>query len=110
MANINVLIDKVQSFTGGIDFRAGARAHVEATCDTEADAEHLAQSVKGLVGMGRLSTPTEQRDMLRVYDAVKVGFKGKQANIDVDLPQDLIDQLIKLGQSFGIRESIPRLR
>lgn len=97
MANLNVLIDKVQSFTGGVDFRAGARAHVDATCDTDADAEHLAQSIKGLIGMGRLSTPTEQHDMLRVYDAVKVGFRAKQVNVDVDLPQDLLDQLAKVS-------------
>jgi hypothetical protein len=103
MANLNMLIERVQSFTGGMDFRTGAKTHVEATCDTEADAEHLAQSIKGLVGMGRLSTPTNQRDLLRVYDAVKVEFKGKQVNMDMDLPQDLVDQLVTLGNSVRPR-------
>lgn len=100
MANLNVLIDRVQSFTGGIDFRAGARAHADAACDNEADAEHLAQSVKGLVGMGRLSAPSNERDLLRAYDAVKVSFTGKVVTVDVDLPQDLVDRMIKLGDSF----------
>ena len=64
---------------------------VEAT-----DAKNLGDAARGLVGLGRLSVPEKQPEMLRVWDGIKVDQQQRTVKITVAIPPDLIDKLIDL--------------
>jgi hypothetical protein len=105
LANLNNFIGSVETITGGIDLRSGLKADVTAVSSSDADAKRLHDGLRGLIGMGRLSTPDGQRQMLRVYDSIKITQDKNTVNLNVDLPADLIDELMKMVTSFqpGLR-------
>ena len=46
--------------------------------------------------MGRLSVPENQPEMLRLFDGVKVEQQQRSILLNVQIPPDLLDRLIKL--------------
>jgi len=80
----------------GIDLRNGFDAQAEATCQTERDAKHVHDMVKGLVGIGRLSTPDNQPEMLKLYDAIKVTQQQNHADVTADIPTEQVDRFLDL--------------
>ena len=80
----------------GIDLRNGFDAQAEATCQTERDAKHVHDMVKGLVGMGRLSTPDNQPEMLKLYDAIKVTQQQNHTDVTAQIPTEQVDRFLDL--------------
>ena len=114
----NFLADNIPMTTGGVDFSKifrgldgmwfeadvahGLRAEVHGTTARDEDAVNLRDAVRGLVGMGRLSVPNNQPEMLRLWDGVTVEQMGRSIAIHVDIAQDLIDRLVEmLGSAAG---------
>ena len=83
------------------DLRSGLKAVAEGYCTTAQDAKNLSDAARGMVGMGRLNTPENQPDLLRLWDGIKVEQQDKKVTLTADIGQDLIDQLLKLLQSNG---------
>jgi hypothetical protein len=80
----------------GIDLRNGFDAQAEATCQTERDAKHVHDMVKGLVGMGRLSTPDNQPEMLKLYDAIRVTQQQNHTDVTAQIPTEQVDRFLDL--------------
>ncbi len=68
-------------------------------CRTEQDAKTLGDAARGMVGLGRLSVPENQPEMLRLFDDIKVEQKQQSVQLNVNIPADLIDRLIKLTET-----------
>jgi len=83
------------------DLRNGLKSIAEGYCASAQDAKALADATRGMVGMGRLNTPENQSDLLRLWDGIKVEQADKKVTLTTDIGQDLIDQLLKLMQSGG---------
>jgi hypothetical protein len=81
------------------DLRNGLKAIAEGDCTSAQDAKTLSDAARGMVGMGRLNTPENQPDLLRLWDGIKVEQQDKKVILTADIGQDLIDQLLKLVQS-----------
>jgi hypothetical protein len=88
------------------DFSTGFRGDVHGTTATEKDAMSLRDAVRGIVGLGRLNTPEDQPDMLKVWDGIVVDQQGRSISIRADIPQDLVDKLI--GMLAGGASRIPK--
>jgi hypothetical protein len=52
--------------------------------------------LRGLVGFGRLNTPDNQPEMLRLYDAIQVTQEQQQAKVTANVPQDLADRFLDI--------------
>ncbi len=76
------------------DFSAGMRAEVHGTAGTEKDAVSLRDTVRGLVGLGRLNVPENQSELLKVWDGITVDQQGRSLSLHADIPQDLIDKMV----------------
>jgi hypothetical protein len=46
--------------------------------------------------MGRLSTKSDQPDMLKVYDSIQVDQDQSSVKISAKLPQDLVDKFLQM--------------
>jgi len=78
------------------DLSMGLRAEVHGTTATEMDAINLRDTVRGLVGLGRLKVPDNQPELLRVWDGITVDQKGLSITIHADIAQDLLDKLMQM--------------
>jgi hypothetical protein len=79
-----------------VDLSTGLRAEIRGTTAAEKDATSLRDTVRGMVGLGRLQVPENQPDLLRVWDGITVDQQGRSITIHADIPQDMLDKLIQM--------------
>ena len=96
LSNMGRLFQSIQSATATVDLRSGVAASAQGECRTEQDAKNLGDAARGMVGLGRLSVPENQPQMLRVFDGIKVDQQQRTISVNVQIPPDLLDQLIKM--------------
>ena len=94
LGNINHLARAVQTGAVGADLRSGLSLHAHGTCATDAAAKQIRDTLKGLIGLGRLSTPDSQPELLKAYDAIQVEQQGPVVNISADIPQEIVDRFV----------------
>jgi hypothetical protein len=108
----NFLADNVPLTAGGIDFSkifrgldgvwfeadlsGGLLAEVHGNTAAEKDAISLRDAVKGLVGLGRLSVPEKNPELLRLWDGIVAEQSGRSITIRADIAQDLIEKLVQM--------------
>jgi hypothetical protein len=96
LGNILQALRSVQSATLGMNLSKGIDALAVVNCNTERDAKFVHDLVRGLVGFGRLNTPDNQPDLLKLYDAIQVTQQQAQAKVTADIPQELADKFLDL--------------
>jgi hypothetical protein len=81
------------------DLRSGLKGFAEGFCGTAQEAKKVSDALRGIVAMGRLNTPDNQPELLRLWDGMKVELADRKVTLTVDISQDLIDQLVKVMQN-----------
>jgi hypothetical protein len=94
-ANLNRLAAALQGVSVYSDLRNGISAQLDGVYATEADARTAHDALKALVGFARLSTPSNQPDMLRVYDGIAITQQARDVRVALTEPQDLADKFLK---------------
>ena len=92
MAGLARLAGTVQFVSGGLDVRQAFRADVTAEAGTEQEAEQIRGALRALLGLGRLNTREDRREMLSVYDGMQVSREGKLVRFSTDIPFDLLEK------------------
>jgi len=75
------------------DFTAGLRASVHGRTQTDQDAVNLQDAAKGLIGLGRLSVPENEPELLRLWDGITVTQDGHNLLVNANIPENLMDKL-----------------
>ena len=96
LGNIMQALRSVDSATIGMDLSKGLDAIAVVNCNTERDAKFIHDLVRGLVGFGRLNTPDNQPDLLKLYDAIQVTQQQAQTKATANVPQELADKFLDL--------------
>lgn len=81
------------------DFSKGLQGLAHGTAATDQDAVNLRDTAKGLVGLGRLSVPENKPEMLKMWDGITIEQVGRNVTIHMDIPQELLDQLVRMFSS-----------
>jgi len=103
-SNVTRLLKGLENTTAAFDLRTGVYGNITGVCATEQDAKKLGDAARGLIGLGRLSVPSSQPEMLRLWDGLTVDQQQRNVKIMVSIPQDLVDKLIDmLGKLPGNR-------
>lgn len=97
------LIRGIEQGTMGIDLRNGVDFKADLDCRTNNDATHTHDAIRGLIGLGRLSTPDSRPDLLRLYDTIKVEQMQKRVEVTAQVAPDLEDQFLDLWLKQGRR-------
>lgn len=82
---------------------SGFQASIHGSTATEQDAITLRDTAKGLIGLGRLSVPDGQSDLLRFWDGITVEQAGRSFALNADIAGNLIDQMVRLISAPGGR-------
>ncbi len=97
--NLGSILDSlrsVNSATLGMNLTSGIDAIAVVNCNTERDAKFIHDLVRGLVGFGRLNTPDNQPEMLKLYDGIQATQQQAQTTVTANVPQQLADKFIDL--------------
>ena len=94
--DFSTIFRTLQDYWFQADFSAGMRAEIHANTRTEKEAMNIRDAVRGLVGLGRLNTPDNQPELLKVWDGIAVDQQGRNIAIHADMPQELIDRLVQM--------------
>jgi hypothetical protein len=111
--NLNRMVQSVQRFGAVAQLDTGLKVNGEAVCSTDADAKQIHDAMRGLIGIGRLSTPENQPEMLRFYDAVKVSQEKNTVRIGAELTAEMLDIAVRMMERNPGRsalEELPRPR
>lgn len=90
LANLTRLFRSIDGGTAGADFRNGLDAEVVLTSPEASGAKQVHDALRGLIGIGRLSTPDNQRELLRFFDAIQVSQDGRSVRVRAAIPLDLL--------------------
>jgi hypothetical protein len=96
LGNVLQALRSVESVTLGMNLSKGIDAVAVVNCKTERDAKFVHDLVRGLVGFGRLNTPDNQPDLLKLYDAIQVTQQQAQTKATADVPEELADKFLDL--------------
>jgi hypothetical protein len=86
----------VNSAALGLNLSRGIDGLAEVNCNTERDARFIHDMLRGLIGFGRLNTPDNQPEMLKLYDAIQVTQQQQQAKVIANVPEELADRFLDL--------------
>jgi len=97
LANVNNLLTAVHRASLYFDLREGVRGMLRALSDSELNAKSVHDALKAAVGFGRLMSPQDQPDLLRVYDGLQVSQAGTRVDVKIEEPPDLVEKFLNLG-------------
>jgi hypothetical protein len=87
------MFGSIQSIVAWVDLRTGLDFAATIEGATPADAKRMHDAIRGLIGMGRLSTPDGKRELLRLYDSIGVEQQERSVRVNANIPLELIDSL-----------------
>ncbi len=96
LANIMQALRSVNSATLGMDLSSGLQLVAAVNCNTERDAKFVHDMLKGVIGLGRLNTPDNQPEMLKLYDAIQVTQQQTHAEVQASISQGQADKFLDL--------------
>jgi hypothetical protein len=98
LANLNRVFRSMETAALTLDFTKGVNLSATGLCASEKDARQIHDLLRGLVGFGRLSTPSDQLEMLRFFDAIKIDHSDRQVKLNADVPMDMLEKFLKLTE------------
>jgi hypothetical protein len=96
LENIMNALQSIDTATVGMDLSKGFDLTAAVTCKTERDAKFVHDMVRGMVGLGRLNTPDNHPEFLKLYDAIKVTQQQTHTQLTAEIPADLADRFMDL--------------
>ena len=105
LGNINRILSGLNSgllyanMSNGLDFSATGNAV------NEKNAQEIHDALRALIGLLRLNTRNDQKELFEIYDAIDVKMSAKTVKLSAHVKQDLVDQLMKSVIFNGRMES-----
>jgi hypothetical protein len=101
LGNLQKILASLQGAHVSFDLRAGVGLAAAGACRTEQDAKFIHDALRGLLGMGRLTAPSNEPELLRLYDAFQVTQQKNVVSIAADLPLDLLEKIMAKASRFA---------
>ena len=95
LGNIDKILGSVDGIAGWADLSTNLHMAANATARDAAAAKQLHTQLRGLIGMGRLSTPDNRPELLKFYDAIQTKLDDKKIEIDIDMPPAVLEDFLK---------------
>ncbi len=97
LANLLQVFQRLESFTMTVDVKEGINLMASGQCMKPEDAKQLHDLLRGLIGFGRLSTPSDRPELLRFFDGIKVENTDRMVRLNADVPKDMVDVFLSLS-------------
>jgi len=98
LANVFRLATALRRCTLTADLAQGVDLSIDGQYPDAATAKQAHDALKGFIGLGRMTTPDDQPEMLRLYDGIRVEQKENEVLVHAQAPFSLLEQ---------VREKLP---
>ena len=85
------LVNYINGATMGIRVDDGIRYGGTLDCTSADGVKRVRDALKGMIGLARLTTKSDQTDMLRLYDAIEVTQADQAVKIEMRVAPELVD-------------------
>lgn len=99
--NLGRLLHGLKASRVMVDLRDDIRITAHADMDSEAAAAQMVSALKGLAGLARLTTPSDQLDLLRVYDSLKAEAQGGSVDVSLEVAADQLPRILEMLDAGG---------
>ncbi len=89
------LVGYVNGTSVGIEMDTGLHVGANIICPSKQAAQRVHDGLRAGIAIGRLTTKSDQPDLLRIYDAIEVDQDQQIVRIRADFPADLADRLVR---------------
>jgi len=96
LENVTKLIRSIDTGSLYFDLRTGLNGVAVGDCSTEQSAVDVQQALKAFIGLGRLNTPANQKELQSAWDGFRVTEQDKRVKLYIDLPENVVDQFLSL--------------
>jgi hypothetical protein len=90
------LLNYVKAGVAGVHLDQGIQFKADIECISEEGSRRVRDLVKGGIGLARLNTRDEQKDLLKVFDTVDVKQNGAAVTVQAQIAPDLVDPLLNM--------------
>lgn len=101
LENVTKLVRSIQTGSLYFDLRTGLSGVASGECSTDQAAEEVQGALKAFVGLGRLNTPADQKELQAAWDGMRVTLQDKRVKLYIDVPQTVVDQFLNLWMGRG---------
>ena len=84
----------IRGTTAGLYVDADLHLQIDLQCSSTQGATRVHDAIRGLIGLGRLSTKDDEQELLEAYDAIDVKKSNQTVNVRADLKGSVADKLI----------------
>ncbi|MBV8807411.1 MAG: hypothetical protein JO033_01955 [Acidobacteriaceae bacterium] len=99
------IVGYVSATSLGIAVDSGLHVRGQILCVSNEGAKRVHDALRGAIGFGRLSTKSNEMDLLKIYDAIHVEQAEQTVNVSADLPGSLADELLNRFSTPGQRST-----
>jgi hypothetical protein len=85
------LVNYITGATMGIHVDDGVRYSGTLDCASADGGKRVRDALKGVIGLARLTTKSDQTDMLRLYDAIEVTQADRAVKVEMRVAPELVD-------------------
>src|SRR5262249_25605637 len=94
LQNVGRIFQGIDSATLALNLNSGIALSGRANCKTDEDARRVHDALRGIIGIGRLSTPSNRPEMLAMYDAIHVDKQQARVDVSAQISQPLVDHFL----------------
>jgi hypothetical protein len=100
LSNVQKFLELIQQGSYYFDLRTGLNGVVLGVAKNDQDSQQLEAALKGLLGLGRFSTPADPPGLQKLWDGFRVTREAGRVKLYVDQPEEMIGQLVNLMKTF----------
>ena len=93
-SNLSNIAAFVSGTSLGVRFDSGTHLQARIICKSPEGAQRIQDTLRGLIGLARLSTHDNELDLLRMWDELSISKDQQTVRVQMDLAADLTDKLI----------------
>ena len=95
LGNLDKILASVDQIAVSANLSDGVHLIAKASARDAESAKQLHTQLRGLIGMGRLSTPDDKPELLKLYDRIQTKLADKQIDVNIDIPAATMELLLK---------------
>ncbi|MBL8194284.1 MAG: hypothetical protein JNM06_10875 [Blastocatellia bacterium] len=109
--NVDKLVQAIRGGYGSLDFVSGVQMDTTLLIRTETEAKQISDALNGLLFLGRsaLQQDPKQASFAKALDKVIITGGLKDVRLNIDIPEPLLNELIKTLNSKPSKSSTPKL-
>ena len=95
LGNVNRILAGLESGYAFTNMAGGLDVTATGNGTSDKSAQEINDALRALLGLLRLNTRTEQKELFAIYDAVDIKQSAKTVKMTAHIKQDLVEQLLK---------------